>query len=234
MFCIFGNYYQKMEFSLTFKVNEHIYLRNPESSDLGKKILKHSIDLIYEIGFEQFTFKKLAAVAETTEASIYRYFENKQKLLLYIINWYWCYLDFMLDYQLKNVIDKKEKIKIILHLLTDEMPNSNHEMEMNKYFIHRIVIAESSKVYLVKDVNEINQHEVFKPFKELCAKIAKVFSDYNPSYIFTKSLSSTAIETAHDQEFFVAHLPRLTDVNTKNKKNFTYTFLEDLIFKALA
>jgi hypothetical protein len=59
-----------MEFSLTFKVNEHIYLRNPESSDLGKKILKHSIDLIYEIGFEQFTFKKLAAVAETTEASI--------------------------------------------------------------------------------------------------------------------------------------------------------------------
>jgi AcrR family transcriptional regulator len=234
MFCSFGNYYQKMEFSLTFKVNEHIYLRNPESSDLGKKILKHSIDLIYEIGFEQFTFKKLAAVAETTEASIYRYFENKQKLLLYIINWYWCYLDFMLDYQLKNVIDKKEKIKIILHLLTDEMPNSNHEMEMNKYFIHRIVIAESSKVYLVKDVNEINQHEVFKPFKELCAKIAKVFSDYNPSYIFTKSLSSTAIETAHDQEFFVAHLPKLTDVSTKNKKNFTYTFLEDLVFKALA
>jgi AcrR family transcriptional regulator len=223
-----------MEFSLTFKVNEHIYLRNPESSDLGKKILKHSIDLIYEIGFEQFTFKKLAVVAETTEASIYRYFENKQKLLLYIINWYWCYLDFMLDYQLKNITNKKDKIKIILHLLTDEMPVSNHEMEINKHFIHKIVIAESSKVYLVKDVNEINQHEVFKPFKELCAKIAKEFSDYNPAYIFTKSLSSTAIETAHDQEFFVAHLPRLTDVNSKNKKNFTYTFLEDLVFKALA
>jgi hypothetical protein len=73
-----------------------------------------------------------------------------------------------------------------------------------------------------------------KTVLKLCAKIAKEFSDYNPAYIFTKSLSSTAIETAHDQEFFVAHLPRLTDVNSKNKKNFTYTFLEDLVFKALA
>lgn len=223
-----------MEFNVTFKVNEHIYLRNPENSELGKKILKHSIDLIYEIGFEQFTFKKLAILAETTEASIYRYFENKQKLLLYIINWYWCYLDFMLDYQLKNITDKKEKIKIILHILTDEMPASKNEIEINKQYIHHIVIAESSKVYLVKDVNEINQYEVFKPFKDLCSKIASEFSNYNPKYAFAKSLSSTAIETAHDQEFFVAHLPKLTDVNSKNKKNFTYTFLEDLVFKALS
>jgi AcrR family transcriptional regulator len=223
-----------MELQVQLKMNEKLFVRNPEQTMLGRKIIQHSILLIQENGFESFTFKKLAEEIGSTEASIYRYFENKQKLLLYIINWYWCYLDFMLDYQLKNITDKKEKIKIILHLLTDEMPSNNHEMEMNKYFIHRIVIAESSKVYLVKDVNEINQYEVFKPFKELCAKIAKEFADYNPAYIFTKSLSSTAIETAHDQEFFVTHLPKLTDVNTKNKKNFTYTFLEDLVFKALA
>ena len=43
---------------LTFDINSTIYLRDPESSELGKKIIKHSIDLIYELGFESFTFKK--------------------------------------------------------------------------------------------------------------------------------------------------------------------------------
>lgn len=223
-----------MDYNLSFNVNKNIFLRNPDSSDLGKKIVKHSIDLIFELGFEQFTFKKLAQRAGTTEATIYRYFENKHRILLYILNWYWYYLDFMLDYQLKNVKDKKEKIKIVLHLLTDELSDSNNDIDFNKQYIHQIVIAESSKVYLVKDIIEINQHEVFKPFKDLCSKIATIFSEYNPKYIFAKSLSSTAIETAHDQEFFVVHLPKLTDVNTKNKKTFTYSFLEDLVFKALS
>ena len=48
-----------MEFQLSFKVNEKIYLRDPETSEIGKQIVKKAIDLIFEIGFEQFTFKKL-------------------------------------------------------------------------------------------------------------------------------------------------------------------------------
>ena len=63
-----------MDFQVSFKVNEKLYLRDPESSDLAKMIVKSSIDLIYEIGFEQFTFKKLALEIQTTEASVYRYF----------------------------------------------------------------------------------------------------------------------------------------------------------------
>jgi hypothetical protein len=49
-----------MEFQIKFDINEKIFLRNPESSELGKLMVKKSIDLIYELGFEQFTFKKLA------------------------------------------------------------------------------------------------------------------------------------------------------------------------------
>ena len=73
-----------MEYQFKIKMNEGLYLRNPEDTELGRKILKHSVELIYRLGFEAFNFKKLAEDIGSTEAGIYRYFENKHKLLIYI------------------------------------------------------------------------------------------------------------------------------------------------------
>jgi AcrR family transcriptional regulator len=64
--------------SIKFKVNQSLFLKDPEGSTIGKAIVAKSIDLIYDIGFEQFTFKKLAQEINTTEATIYRYFSSKQ------------------------------------------------------------------------------------------------------------------------------------------------------------
>jgi AcrR family transcriptional regulator len=222
-----------MDYKLSFKVNEAVYLRDPEKSDLGKQIVKHSIDLLHSLGFEAFTFKKLAAEMGTTEASVYRYFENKHRLLLYIISWYWKYMDFLFDYQLQNIADNKQKLKTIIKLLTHELPEGSGGHDYNKKLLNQIVISESNKVYLIKDVAEINKSEVFKPYKELCAKIAEVITAYNKKYAYPKSLSSTIIETSHHQQFFSQHLPRLTDVNTKNKKEFAFSFLDDMVFKIL-
>lgn len=222
-----------MDFYLTFRVNEKIYLRDPESSELGKQIVKSAIDLIYELGFEHFTFKKLAFEIQSTEATIYRYFENKHRLLLYILNWYWSYMEFLVIFQLQNIKHTKAKLKTIIQLLTHELPKSMGRLDYNMMFLNQIVIAESSKVYLVKEVNEINKNEVFKPYKDLCAKIAEVIIAYNASYQYPKSLSSTLIEAAHQQQFFSSFLPKLTDVNQENSKEFTTIFLEDLLFKVL-
>ncbi|UEG49026.1 TetR/AcrR family transcriptional regulator [Ferruginibacter lapsinanis] len=121
-----------LDFKLSFYVNEAIYLRNPESRDVGKKIVKQRIDLINELGFENFTFKKLAIEVGTTEAIICRYFENKRRLLLYIISWYWCFMDFLLDCQLQNVTDNKQKLRSIIRLLTHELPESSGGVDYNK------------------------------------------------------------------------------------------------------
>ena len=222
-----------MDFKLSFTVNETIFLRNPEHSELGKKIVKQSIDLIYELGFEAFTFKKLAIVVGTTEATIYRYFENKHRLLLYIISWYWFYMDFLIDFQLQNITDTKQKINCIIEIFTNELPQSSSGLDYNKQFLNSIVISESSKVFLIKDVDEINKNEVFKPYKDLCAKIATIIISHNPKYPFPKSLSSTIIETAHHQQYFSQHLPRLTDVSNRNINEFVKQFLEDLVVKVL-
>jgi AcrR family transcriptional regulator len=223
----------KMQFQVKFDINEKVYLRNPESSEVGKLMVKKAIDLIYLLGFEQFTFKKLAVEINSTEATIYRYFENKHRLLLYILNWYWCYMEFLVTFKLENVSDKKEKLKNIVYLLTHELSESASQFDYNKKFLNQIVITESSKVYLVKEVAEINKNEVFKPYKDLCSKIAEVITEYNTSYKYPRSLSTTLIETSHHQQYFSVNLPRLTDISTTSNAEYTSQFIEELLFKVL-
>ncbi len=47
-----------MDIQLKIKMNEKLFLRDPEQSELGKKIIQHSIQLIDKNGFEAFTLKK--------------------------------------------------------------------------------------------------------------------------------------------------------------------------------
>ncbi len=222
-----------MDFQVKFNINDRIYLRNPESSEVGKLMVKKAIDLIFELGFEQFTFKKLATEIGSTEATVYRYFENKHRLLLYILNWYWCYMEFLVTIKLENVTDKKERLKIIVYLLTHELQESTSQFDYNKKYLNQIVITESCKVYLVKEITEINKEHVFKPYKDLCAKIATVLLEYCPKYKYPRSLSTTLIETSHQQQYFSINLPKLTDTTAKNTSEFTNKFIEDFLFKVL-
>lgn len=223
-----------MDYSLNFKGNENIYLRDPEGTELGKQIVKHAIELIHQLGFEHFTFKKLALEMHTTEASIYRYFTNKHRLLLYILNWYWSYMEYLVVVQLDPIQDLGAKIERLVELFTRELPALQGLPDYNRNVLHQIVISESSKVYLIKEVNEINKNEVFKPYKDLCARVSELIKAYHPAYLFPHSLSTTLIETAHSQLFFSAHLPKLTDVKAGDPITFVEQYLKDLVFKALA
>ena len=78
---------------LSIRVSDRLFLKDPESSPLGRNILTTSVQIIDEIGMERFTFKKLANTLQTTESSVYRYFENKHMLLLYMSTWYWSWLE---------------------------------------------------------------------------------------------------------------------------------------------
>ncbi|MGA1435671.1 MAG: TetR/AcrR family transcriptional regulator, partial [Candidatus Kapaibacteriota bacterium] len=68
-------------------------IKNPRQTELGRSILFHGINMISEVGFEDFTFKKLGNAIGSPEASIYRYFENKHKFLLYVNALYWGMID---------------------------------------------------------------------------------------------------------------------------------------------
>ena len=55
--------------NIKIQVNPKIYIKDPETSTLGRKIIKESIILIDEIGFDNFTFKKLGERIGSNESS---------------------------------------------------------------------------------------------------------------------------------------------------------------------
>ena len=87
---------KKLVNQLHFVIPPVIYLKNPLETALGRKIIKHSIELMQDQGLDGFTFKKLANQIGSNESSIYRYFENKHKLLLYLISYYWRWIEYNL------------------------------------------------------------------------------------------------------------------------------------------
>ena len=154
-------------------------------------------------------------------------------MLLYIINWYWNYLAFIVMIQLQNVTDPAMRLQLVIKLLSNKLPDNTIQNNYNNDNLHTIVISESSKVYLINEVDEENKSQVFKPFKDLCASVAAIITAYKPDYPYPHSLSSMLMETAHNQHYFVAHLPSLTDCNKKIEKTYVQQFLESLVFGTL-
>lgn len=223
-----------MSVNLSFNINQNLFKKNPELSEIGKIIVKDSIELIHDLGFENFTFKKLGLNSGHTEATIYRYFENKQKLLLYLVSWYWFYIDFLIEFRLQNKFNKPDRINEVIDILTSDLTYEHFSSEINIEKLYQIVIREGNRVYFNSEVREINKNHLYKPYKDLCTRISDVITECNKSYPYPKSLSSTILEASHFQRFFSENLPKLTDVTAGNKKFFTNLFLKDLIHKAVA
>jgi AcrR family transcriptional regulator len=212
-------------------INEKLYLKDPQSSEIGNKILNESIELINEIGFEKFTFKKLAIKISTTEASIYRYFESKHKLLLYLINWYWSCIATRLLFETSNIQDSTLRLQKAIHVLT-ALPNPEKEHVLpNEIALKEVVINEASKVFLTKDVDNENKDGVFSVYKTVVNNVVEIIQAINPEYPFPNMLITTVIEGSNQQRFFAQHLPKLT--NSSQSSDLVEEFYQDMIFKAI-
>ncbi len=221
--------------SINLKINENLYVRDPQATKLGQRIVHNSILLIDEMGFEQFTFKKLAKHIGSTEASVYRYFENKHRLFVYLLNWYWEWMKFRIDYNTMNIENPVRKLKIALTVIVDTAKRNASIDFVDEDVLHRIIVTEGTKGYHSVYVDEENKEGFFLSYKSLSGKISKILLDINPDFPYPKSLASTLIETANNTIYFAQHLPRLTDLDYQ-KDNFTETtiqMLEYLAFGAL-
>ena len=219
---------------LVFKLNEHLYLRDPQRTDLGQQIISKSIELIDKLGFEQFTFKKLAAEIESTEASVYRYFENKHRLLHYLISWYWSWLEYKVDLSIGPLKKPVEKLKATLRTIAEEKKYDPSFEFVNEEALYRIVVDELDKTFLTKWVDADNKDGLFVSFKSLCKKIAGIIEEINPAYPYPNALASTALLAAKQQYFFSSHLPSLTNIKADGKRHdHVYLFLEALVFNTI-
>ncbi len=219
---------------LAFKLNDHLFLKDPQHTELGQKIISKSVELIDRLGFELFTFKKLASEIDSTEASVYRYFENKHRLLLYLVSWYWSWIEYKIDISTSNLKLPIEKLKAVIKVITDKKDFDSSFAFVDEVALHRIVIAELDKTFLTKDVDKDNQEGLFGGFKSLCKKIAALILEVEPSYPYANSLASTIVLASKQQLFFSKHLPSLSSVKANDKiYDEIYKFIEKLIFGAL-
>lgn len=214
--------------SISIKVNENLYLKDPESTDLGKDIIKESIELFLEIGFEDFTFKKLAAKIQTTESSVYRYFENKHKLLLYLENWFWHWLEYYLMFSTMEISDPKEKLKKAVNLVDGNIEYDHAFQHIDEKKLYILVSSGLNRSFYTKDLESERESGFFAGFVNFSTRFSSFISAVNPDYNNPKLLSSTIIETIFYKKFISKNFPSLNDF--KNSENtFVFNLIEGVL-----
>jgi AcrR family transcriptional regulator len=217
--------------SIKIAVPDKIYIKDPESSDLGKRIVEESILLIDEIGFDDFTFKKLGFRIGSNESSIYRYFENKHKLLLYLTSWYWSWMEYQLVFETHNFKNELECLEKAIKVLTRTIEEDSQFSHINEVILNRIIINENSKSFLTKEVDHENKEGYFAVYKRLIHRLRDMILAVNKDYKFATSLASTILQGSLYQHFIKDHFTSITDC----KKNLSPTdFFTDLSLKVLS
>ncbi|MEE9362752.1 MAG: TetR/AcrR family transcriptional regulator [Cellulophaga sp.] len=216
---------------ININVNPDIYLRDPSSSELGRKITSVSIVLINELGFEKFTFKKLGEKIGSPESSIYRYFENKHTLLVYLISWYWGWVEYKLVFTTNNINSPHKKLATAIKILTQPITIDNSFSHIDEVLLGQIIISESTKVYHIKDVEKANKKGYFEVYKSVVQRVSDMVLAVNSKFEFPHMLVSTVIEGVQQQRYFVKYLPKLTDV--KQDADNVSEFYNQLVFKVI-
>ena len=221
---------EKLLSNFKISVQESIFNKDPETSDLGKRIIEHSIELIHQIGFDAFTFKKLGNLIGSNESSIYRYFDNKHKLLIYLTSWYWAWLEYQLVIETHSISDPREKLKKAILIVTKAVQEDSNFSHVNELTLNKIIIEENSKSYLTKEVDKENQEGYFLVYKRLITRIKEMILAIDGTYEYPASLASTIVETSLHHHFLNNHFPNITDC----KAGVTPThYLTDLVFRVL-
>ncbi len=197
--------------NLKIKVSDGLFQIDPSTSNLGKKIILNSVEMIAELGFEKFTFKKLGELIGSPEASIYRYFKSKNQLLSYLVSWYWGWMEYRLVFETTNISSPDIRLEKSIALVASNTKSNLFIEGIEIKKLHQIIISESVKSYLTKDVDKANKKGAFYNYKQFVERISKIIKEINPDYQYPQMLLTTIIEGAHLQVFFGEHLPRLTN-----------------------
>lgn len=215
---------------LKIEVNKNLYVKDPESSVLGKKIVEESILLIDNVGFEAFTFRKLGTIIGSNESSVYRYFENKHQLLLYLTSWYWGWKEYQFVFATHNINDPEEKLISAIEILTRSIEKDSLNLHIDEVVLNKVVINEFSKSYLTKEVDKENEEGHFQVYNRLVTRLKNIILEVNKDYPYAASLASTVLEGGLHQHYLKEHFPTLTACN---KEVSPTKYFQHLVFSTL-
>ena len=199
--------------NIKIQVHPAIFIKDPETTELGRNILKQSIFLIDEIGFDRFTFKKLGEKINSNESSIYRYFENKHKLLIYLSSWYWSWIEYKLVFSTTNMPDVTNQLMTAIKIVTEKIEDDETTLYINESVLNKIIITEFTKTILTKQIDEEIREGFFAVYNRVINRIVEMVKVLVPDYIYAKSFVSDMVEGSLHQHFLSAHMKSITDCN---------------------
>ena len=197
--------------NIKIQVPASIYIKDPETTELGRNILKESILLIDDIGFDRFTFKKLGEKINSNESSIYRYFENKHKLLIYLSSWYWSWIEYKLVFSTNNVNDPEVKLMAAIKVVTEKIEDDLKTTYINESVLNQIIITEFTKTILTKQIDDEIREGFFIVYNRVITRIVAMVKALVPDYKYAKSFVSDMVEGSLHQHFLSIHLKSITD-----------------------
>ncbi len=223
-----------MKFDISFELPEKLFLKDPQQSSYGKRLLGSTVELLLEIGFESFTFKKLGAKMSSSEVSIYRYFENKHLLLLFMYCWYWEWMNYTINTNIRNLKDPQEKLMRSINTLIFAHKNQKVSSYLDEELLFQVMLNEGSKTYHVHNIDDENKYGFFIPYKSLVAVLAEIILELNPKFDYPRTLGSNIFEMILNQHYYAKHLPRLTNIKErKDKLEQIETLCQQFVFAIL-
>lgn len=211
--------------TLKIQVSPNLFLKDPDSSELGRKIISEGITLIDEMGFDHFTFKKLGERIGSSESSLYRYFENKHRFLVYLSSWYWGWMDHRLSLAITNIDDDWERLRRAVVLLTGTVDDDRQTGYIDEAVLNRIIVLEFTKTFLTKEVDDENKEGFFLVYKRVINRLIEMIRLVNPEFPYARSLASSVVEGALHQHFLREHLKTITDCDARVSPTDFYLYL---------
>ncbi len=209
------------------RLNPKLFKKDPISSELGLRISREGLLLFAEVGFDGFTFKKLAERLNTTESSIYRYFDNKHRLLIYLIAHHWLWLEHQIYYNIQAYASVEDQLNRALEILCHPEELAWPFEQLDRKALQKVLIDASLRAYYSDEVDLENKDGLFSDYKRLNQRLSKLLTQCAPDYPFPKALVSTIFETIHSQQFYAMHLPSLTDLD--HQRGQVFQFVSTLI-----
>jgi AcrR family transcriptional regulator len=194
-----------------------LYNKDPQSSTLGQNLLKESAKILAEEGFDTFTLKKLAQNLQTTESSVYRYFDNKHRLLVYHVNFYWNWLTEQVDIQCcQRTLHGKDAVCKVFEIMCFPERFAWPSAQIDFECMHKILTHQSVKAYFSQHVDLENREGAHIALKILVSQMGLWLSQDLREFEFPKTLITTLLNAVMMQPFYAEHLPSLTELPSPN------------------
>jgi AcrR family transcriptional regulator len=217
-----------MTINISHDINPNLFVKNPTDTDLGRKIVGNGLRLLHKTGIEQFNFKKLAVAAKTTEASVYRYFKDKHQFILYFNAWYWRYILFLVEIEIKTEQKPKDQLNSMLSFLYNKQKFKFKSEILDIYLLRELMLSESVRLIYTQNIENITKLNLLSDQIKFLEMIKNIIKEINPKIKYPLALASTIVEGIQMQNHFISHSLPLTDMQTSDSKSYS-TYLDSLL-----